>query len=136
MWDTVAFDEVAGISFKDKGGIQIMKDYIASGSFARGKEMIPPNASLVFVGNVNQSIESLLKTSHLFEPFPEVMIDSAFFDRMHIYLPGWEIPKLKPEYFTDDYGFITDYYAEVLRTLRKTPQCRFQGSTRFENERF
>jgi len=122
MWDTVAFDEVAGISFKDKGGVQIMKDYMASGSFARGKEMIPANASLVFVGNVNQSIESLLKTSHLFEPFPEAMIDSAFFDRMHMYLPGWEIPKMRPEYFTDNYGFITDYFAEALRTLRKIPQ--------------
>lgn len=122
MWDTVAFDEVAGISFKDKDGIQIMKDYMASGSFARGKEMIPANASMVFVGNINQSVESLIKTSHLFEPFPEAMIDSAFFDRMHLYLPGWEIPKMMPEYFTDNYGFITDYFAEVLRTLRKTPQ--------------
>ncbi|MBU1143922.1 MAG: protease Lon-related BREX system protein BrxL [Firmicutes bacterium] len=122
MWDTVAFDEVAGISFKDKGGIQIMKDYMASGSFARGKEMIPANASMVFVGNINQSVESLLKTSHLFEPFPEAMIDSAFFDRMHNYIPGWEMPKMKPEHFTENYGFITDYFAEVLRTLRKTPQ--------------
>lgn len=122
MWDTVAFDEVAGISFKDKDGVQIMKDYMASGSFARGKEMIPANASMVFVGNINQSVDSLLKTSHLFEPFPEVMIDSAFFDRMHIYIPGWEIPKMRPEYFTDNYGFITDYFAEVLRVLRKTPQ--------------
>lgn len=121
MWDTVAFDEVAGISFKDKDGVQIMKDYMASGSFARGKEMIPANASMVFVGNINQSVDSLLKTSHLFEPFPEAMIDSAFFDRMHIYIPGWEIPKMRPEYFTDNYGFITDYFAEVLRTLRKTP---------------
>ena len=122
MWDTVAFDEVAGISFKDKDGVQIMKDYMASGSFARGKEMIPANASMVFVGNINQSVDSLLKTSHLFEPFPEAMIDSAFFDRMHIYIPGWEIPKMRPEYFTDNYGFITDYFAEVLRVLRKTPQ--------------
>ena len=122
MWDTVAFDEVAGISFKDKDGVQIMKDYMASGSFARGKEMIPANASMVFVGNINQSVDSLLKTSHLFEPFPDAMIDSAFFDRMHIYIPGWEIPKMKPEHFTDNYGFITDYFAEVLRTLRKTPQ--------------
>lgn len=121
MWDTVAFDEVAGISFKDKDGIQIMKDYMASGSFARGKEMIPANASMVFVGNINQSVDSLLRTSHLFEPFPEAMIDSAFFDRMHIYIPGWEIPKMRPEYFTDNYGFITDYFAEALRTLRKSP---------------
>lgn len=121
MWDTVAFDEVAGIEFKDKGGIQIMKDYMASGSFARGKEMIPANASMVFVGNINQSVDSLLKTSHLFEPFPEAMIDSAFFDRMHIYIPGWEIPKMRPEYFTDNYGFISDYLAEYLREMRKFP---------------
>ncbi len=121
MWDTVAFDEVAGIEFKDKGGIQIMKDYMASGSFARGKEMIPANASMVFVGNINQSVDSLLKTSHLFEPFPEAMIDSAFFDRMHIYIPGWEIPKMRPEYFTDNYGFISDYVAEYLREMRKFP---------------
>src|SRR5690554_233101 len=121
MWDTVAFDEVAGINFKDKDGIQIMKDYMASGSFARGKEMIPASASMVFVGNINQSVESLLKTSHLFEPFPDAMIDSAFFDRMHIYVPGWEIPKMRPEYFTDNYGFISDYFAEFLREMRKVP---------------
>jgi len=121
MWDTVAFDEVAGISFKDKGGIQIMKDYMASGSFARGKEMIPANASMVFVGNINQSVESLLKTSHLFEPFPDAMIDSAFFDRIHMYLPGWEIPKMMPEHFTDNYGFISDYMAEYFREMRKVP---------------
>ena len=94
MWDCVAFDEVAGIHFKDKDGIQIMKDYMASGSFARGKEEKNANASMVFVGNINQSVEVLLKTSHLFEPFPpEMANDSAFFDRMHYYLPGWEIPK-------------------------------------------
>jgi ATP-dependent Lon protease len=116
MWDTVAFDEVAGISFKDKDGVQIMKDYMASGSFARGKEMIPANASMVFVGNINQSVDSLLKTSHLFEPFPDAMIDSAFFDRMHIYIPGWEIPKMRPEYFTENYGVFTDYFAEALRS--------------------
>jgi ATP-dependent Lon protease len=120
MWDTVAFDEVAGITFKDKDGIQIMKDYMASGSFARGREEKNANASLVFVGNINQSVEVLLKTSHLFDPFPEAMAyDSAFFDRMHYYLPGWEIPKMRPEYFTDGYGLITDYLAEFLREMRK-----------------
>lgn len=121
MWDTVAFDEVAGITFKDKDGIQIMKDYMASGSFARGKEEKAASASMVFVGNINQSVDVLLKTSHLFEPFPEAMAyDSAFFDRMHFYLPGWEIPKMRPEFFTDNYGFITDYLAEFLREMRKT----------------
>ena len=120
MWDCVAFDEVAGISFKDKDGIQIMKDYMASGSFARGKEEKNANASMVFVGNINQSVEVLLKTSHLFEPFPpEMANDSAFFDRMHYYLPGWEIPKMRPELITNDYGFITDYLSSYFREMRK-----------------
>ncbi|WP_415293970.1 protease Lon-related BREX system protein BrxL [Clostridium perfringens] len=120
MWDTVAFDEVAGITFKDKDGIQIMKDYMASGSFARGKEEKAASASMVFVGNINQSVDVLLKTSHLFEPFPEVMAYySAFFDRMHFYLPGWEIPKMRPELLTNSFGFITDYLAEYLREMRK-----------------
>ena len=120
MWDTVAFDEVAGIHFKDKDGIQIMKDYMASGSFARGREEKNASASMVFVGNINQSVESLIKTSHLFEPFPDAMSsDSAFFDRMHYYLPGWEIPKMRPEFFTNQYGFITDYLSEFLREMRK-----------------
>lgn len=120
MWDCVAFDEVAGITFKDKDGIQIMKDYMASGSFARGKEEKNANASMVFVGNINQSVEVLLKTSHLFEPFPNEMAnDSAFFDRMHYYLPGWEIPKMRPELITDEYGFITDYLSEFFREMRK-----------------
>lgn len=121
MWDTVAFDEVSGITFKDKDGIQIMKDYMASGSFARGKEEKAASASMVFVGNINQSVDVLLKTSHLFEPFPEAMAyDSAFFDRMHYYLPGWEVPKMRPEFITDSFGFITDYLAEYLRDMRKT----------------
>lgn len=120
LWDCVAFDEVAGIRFKDKDGIQIMKDYMASGSFARGKEEKAASASMVFVGNINQSVEVLLKTSSLFDPFPpEMGTDTAFLDRMHCYIPGWEIPKFRPEHFTDDYGFITDYLAEFVRELRK-----------------
>ena len=120
LWDCVAFDEVAGIRFKDKDGIQIMKDYMASGSFARGKEEKAAAASMVFVGNINQSVDVLLKTSSLFDPFPpEIGTDTAFLDRMHCYIPGWEIPKFRPEHFTDDYGFITDYLAEFLRELRK-----------------
>lgn len=120
MWDCVAFDEVAGITFKDKDGIQIMKDYMASGSFARGKEEKAASASMVFVGNINQSVDVLLKTSHLFEPFPEVMAyDTAFLDRMHCYVPGWEIPKFRPDFFTNDYGFITDYLSEFMREMRK-----------------
>ncbi len=120
LWDCVAFDEVAGIRFKDKDGIQIMKDYMASGSFARGKEEKAASASMVFVGNINQSVDVLLKTSSLFDPFPpEMGTDTAFLDRMHCYLPGWEIPKFRPEHFTDDYGFISDYLAEFIRELRK-----------------
>lgn len=120
LWDCVAFDEVAGIRFKDKDGIQIMKDYMASGSFARGKEEKAVSASMVFVGNINQSVDVLLKTSSLFDPFPpEMGTDTAFLDRMHCYLPGWEIPKFRPEYFTNDYGFISDYLAEFIRELRK-----------------
>lgn len=120
LWDCVAFDEVAGINFKDKDGIQIMKDYMASGSFARGKEEKAASASMVFVGNINQSVDVLLKTSSLFDPFPSEMgTDTAFLDRMHCYIPGWEIPKFRPDHFTDDYGFITDYLAEFIRELRK-----------------
>lgn len=120
LWDCVAFDEVAGIRFKDKDGVQIMKDYMASGSFARGKEEKAATASMVFVGNINQSVDVLLKTSSLFDPFPpEMGTDTAFLDRMHCYLPGWEIPKFRPEHFTDDYGFITDYLSEFIRELRK-----------------
>ena len=119
LWDVVAFDEVAGISFKDHDGVQIMKDYMASGSFSRGRESINASASMVFVGNINQSVESLVKTSHLLAPFPEAMIDSAFFDRFHAYVPGWEIPKMRPEFFTNQYGMIVDYLAEWLREMRK-----------------
>ncbi len=120
LWDCVAFDEVAGINFKDKDGIQIMKDYMASGSFARGKEEKAASASMVFVGNINQSVDVLLKTSSLFDPFPpEMGTDTAFLDRINCYIPGWEIPKFRPEHFTDDYGYITDYLAGFIRELRK-----------------
>ncbi|MBX4744037.1 protease Lon-related BREX system protein BrxL [Klebsiella pneumoniae] len=119
MWDVVAFDEVAGITFKDKDGVQIMKDYMASGSFSRGRDSIEGKASMVFVGNINQSVETLVKTSHLLAPFPTAMIDTAFFDRFHAYIPGWEIPKMRPEFFTNRYGLITDYLAEYMREMRK-----------------
>lgn len=120
LWDCVAFDEVAGIRFKDKDGVQIMKDYMASGSFARGKEEKAASASMVFIGNINQSVDVLLKTSSLFDPFPpEMGKDTAFLDRIHCYLPGWEVPKFRPQHFTNDYGFITDYLAEFIRELRK-----------------
>ena len=119
-WYCVAFDEVDGIRVKDKDGIQIMKYYRASGSFARGKEEKAASASMVFVGNINQSVDVLLKTSSLFDPFPpEMGTDTAFLDRIHCYLPGREIPKFRPEHFTDDYGFNTDCLAEFIRGMRK-----------------
>jgi len=123
LWDCVAFDEVAGLkNLKDKDVVELMKGYMASGFFSRGREEKAATASMVFVGNINQSVDVLLKTSHLFEPFPEEMAyDTAFLDRMHCYIPGWEIPKYRPEFFTDDYGFITDFLSEFLREMRKEP---------------
>ena len=119
-WDCVAFDEVAGMHFKDMDAIQILKDYMASGSFARGKDSINADASMVFVGNINDSVDSLLKVTHLFNPFPpEFNSDSAFFDRMHFYLPGWEIPKMRSELLTEKYGLITDCIAEYCKEIRK-----------------
>jgi len=120
LWDVVAFDEVAGMKYKDLDSIQIMKDYMTSGSFTRGREAINADASLVFIGNINDKPEVLLKISHLFDPFPEEFNnDSAFFDRIHYYLPGWEVPKLKSSLFTNNFGFITDYLSEFLRAMRK-----------------
>ena len=118
VWDVVAFDEVAGIHFKDHDGVQIMKDFMASGSFVRGRDSLNASAAMVFVGNID-NVKTLLKTSHLLSPFPEAMIDAAFFDRFHAYIPGWEIPKMRPEFFTDQYGFIVDYLAEFFREMRK-----------------
>ena len=118
VWDVVAFDEVAGIHFKDHDGVPIMKDYMASGSFARGRDSFNASAAMVFVGNID-NVKTLLKTSHLLSPFPDDMIDAAFFDRFHAYIPGWEIPKMRPEFFTNQYGFIVDYLAEFFREMRK-----------------
>lgn len=119
LWDIVAFDEVASIKNADNETITNMKNFMANGTFSRGKEPIQADASMVFVGNINGSIENTVKTSHLFNPFPKEMIDSALLDRFHLYIPGWEVPKMRPEFFTNAYGFISDYFAECLRELRK-----------------
>ncbi len=119
MWDAVAFDEVAGIQFSDKTAIQILKDYMESGSFSRGREELIAEASIVFAGNINQPVETLVRTSTLFQPLPEDMQDMALIDRLHFYLPGWEMPKMRNEYFTGHYGFVIDYLAEALRELRR-----------------
>lgn len=119
-WDCVAFDEVAGMHFRDQDAIQIMKDYMASGSFARGRDTINADASMVFVGNINDTVQNLLKVTHLFSPFPpEFNNDSAFFDRIHYYLPGWEIPKMRSSLLTEKYGLITDCLAEFTRGMRR-----------------
>jgi len=119
LWDVVAFDEVAGIQFEDRTAIQILKDYMEAGSFSRGRESLTAEASMVFVGNINQPVEMLVKTKHLFDPLPETMQDMALIDRFHYFLPGWEIPKMQNEFLTDHYGFVVDYLAEALRELRR-----------------
>jgi len=119
MWDVVAFDEVAGISFHDKTAIQILKDYMESGSFSRGREELVAEASMVFNGNINQPVDVLVRSSTLFQPLPEEMQDMALIDRLHFYLPGWEMPKMRNEFFTDHYGFVVDYLAEAVRELRR-----------------
>lgn len=119
MWDVVAFDEVAGIQFGDSTVVQMLKDYMESGSFARGKEEIPAEAAMVFLGNIDLPAETLVKTSHLFADLPKAMIDAAFLDRLHFYLPGWEVPKMEQRFFTDQYGFVSDYLSEALSESRK-----------------
>jgi ATP-dependent Lon protease len=123
-WDTVAFDEVAGIEFSDATVVQILKDYMESGSFARGKEEMPAEASLVFLGNTSKPPQELVRAGHLFSDLPKAMIDPAFLDRIHFYLPGWETPKMEARLFTAHYGFVSDYLAEALRELRKRSYVR------------
>jgi ATP-dependent Lon protease len=124
MWDVVAFDEVAGLEFSDSTVIQIMKDYMESGSFARGKDELPAEASIVFLGNTSAPPEVLQRRGHLFADLPEAMVDPAFLDRLHFYLPGWETPKMERRLFTGHYGFVSDYLAEALRGLRRQSQVR------------
>lgn len=119
LWDVVAFDEVGGIDLKDGYIVDIMKDYLESGSFSRGREEITAKASICLLGNINQPVEVLVKSSHLFQPFPDGLKDPALIDRLHFYFPGWEIPKMSTEMFTDHYGFVVDYLAEAFRELRK-----------------
>lgn len=118
-WDVVAFDEVAGLQMGDSTVVNMLKDFMESGSFARGKEEIPAEASIVFVGNTSKPHEELVRTAHLFADLPPSMIDPAFLDRLHYYLPGWEAPKLEKRLFTDHFGFVSDYFAEALRQERK-----------------
>lgn len=120
LWDLVAFDEVAGLTrLANVQAINLLKDYMESGSFSRGREEITAPASLVFIGNINIDIDMAVRTSHLFTPFPPEMQDLAFLDRFHLYLPGWEFPKMATHLLTSHYGLVVDYLAEVFRELRK-----------------
>lgn len=119
-WDCIAFDEVAGMNFRDQNAIQIMKGYMANGTFGRGTETFNAEASMVFEGNINDSVANVLKTTHLFDPFPpEFNNDSAFFDRIHCYLPGWEIPKMRSDLICERYSLITDCLGEFLHAMRR-----------------
>ena len=119
-WDCVAFDEVGGMTQKSGDMIQIMKNYMANGTFARGSDTIPADASIAFEGNTFKTVQEMLRTTNLFEPFPEEFNnDSAFFDRIHAYLPGWETPKLREALFTKSYGLISDCLAEFYHEMRK-----------------
>jgi ATP-dependent Lon protease len=120
LWDCIAFDEVADLQSMPKEVVTTLKTYCESGTFARGKEALSGNAALAMFGNTNQPVDVMVRTSHLFIAMPEVIRnDMAFLDRVHLYLPGWEIPKMRTEFFTDHYGFVVDYLAEALRELRK-----------------
>jgi ATP-dependent Lon protease len=120
LWDAVAFDEVADLQKMPKEVITTLKTYCESGAFARGKEALSAMASIALFGNTNQPVDVMVRASHLFAPMPEVIReDLAFLDRLHFYLPGWEVPKMRVEFFTDHYGFVVDYLAEALRELRR-----------------
>ena len=119
-WDVVAYDEFAGKTKKtDRGLVDILKNYMANKSFSRGTQVYGASASMVFVGNTDHSVPYMMRHSNLFDALPKDYYDTAFLDRMHAYLPGWEVQKLRNEMFSDDYGFIVDYLAEILKELRK-----------------
>jgi ATP-dependent Lon protease len=120
IWDAIGFDEVADLQKMPKEVVTTLKTYCESGTFARGKDSMSGMASIAMFGNTNQPVEVMVRSSHLFMPMPDVIReDMAFLDRIHFYLPGWEIPKMRVEFFTDHYGFVVDYLAEALRELRK-----------------
>jgi ATP-dependent Lon protease len=120
MWDVVAFDEVADLQKMPKEVITTLKTYCESGQFQRGQEAMAGYASIALFGNTQQPVDVMVQTGHLFAPMPDIIRDDmAFIDRIHFYLPGWEVPKMRNEHFTDHYGFVVDYLAEALRDLRR-----------------
>ena len=136
VWDCVTFDEVAGMNFKDVNAVQILKDYMASGSYARGRDELRADASMVFEGNINDTPQNVLKTAHLFDPFPpEFNNDAAFFDRIHLYLPGWEVPKMRSDILTGHWGLITDCLSEFCHEMRRRDYSNlFDGHFRLNND--
>jgi ATP-dependent Lon protease len=119
IWDVVAFDEVAGLEFADSTAVQMLKDYMEAGSYSRGRDETPADASIVYLGNTDQAPDVLVRTSHLFADLPRAMIDPAFLDRLHFYLPGWEVPKMERSSFASAYGLVSDYLSEAVRELRR-----------------
>jgi ATP-dependent Lon protease len=120
IWDAIGFDEVADLQKMPKEVVTTLKTYCESGTFARGKDALSGTASMALFGNTNQPVDVMVRSSHLFLPMPDIIReDMAFLDRIHFYIPGWEIPKMRVEFFTSHYGFVVDYLAEALRELRK-----------------
>src|SRR5215211_8798552 len=121
QYDVVCFDEVSGVSFDTKEGVNILKGYMESGEFSRGKESIRAEGGIVMVGNFDVDVGEELRQGHLFGPMPkEMRDDTAFHDRIHAYLPGWDVPKLNPSYFTSSFRFVSDFLAECWSQLRRT----------------
>lgn len=135
-WDVVAFDEFAGKQKKvDKALVDILKNYMANKSFSRGVETLGAEASMVFVGNTDHTVPYMLKHTDLFDPLPEKFHDSAFLDRIHSYIPGWEVDVIRGEMFSAGYGFVVDYLAEILRALRSHDfSDRYKGKFKLSDE--
>jgi len=136
QYDVICFDEVSGVSFDQKEGVNILKGYMESGEFSRGRESIRADGGIVMVGNFDVDVETQLRIGHLLSPLPkEMRDDTAFMDRIHAYLPGWDVPKLDPSYFTEHFGFVSDYLAEVWSQLRHWPRLDvLQGRLTWGNE--
>ncbi|OBI43924.1 TIGR02688 family protein [Mycobacterium kyorinense] len=136
QYDVICFDEVSGVSFDQKEGVNILKGYMESGEFSRGKESIRADGGIVMVGNFDVDVSHQLRTGHLLGPLPkEMRDDTAFMDRIHAYIPGWDVPKLNPSYFTDHFGFVSDFLAEVWSRLRRAPRLdAIQGRLDWGNQ--
>ena len=133
QYDVVCFDEISGVSFDQKDGVNIMKGYMESGEFSRGRESIRANGSLVFVGNFEVDVEHQQRIGHLLEPLPpEMRHDTAFMDRIHAYLPGWDVPKLDRSFFTDHFGLVNDFLSDCWSELRSENRLSsIQGRVQF-----